>query len=142
MALFATLMVLSVCFYFVGCGNNEIRLRQTGATLEGNVTYGKEKITDALIMAQNDSGSATAFVDDNGHFKLENVPLGEVNLGVNTEAGKGLAIGKLMAKTMGKGNKAGVKILEVPANFQDPTKSGIKTTIVRGTNEVEIKIPR
>jgi hypothetical protein len=43
---------------------------------------------------------------------------------------------------MGKGNKAGVKILEVPANFQDPTKSGIKTTISRGTNELDIKVPR
>ena len=127
---FVTMAILVVCFYLVGCGPSEIRYPDSGATLEGTVAYGPEKITDALIIAQNDQGKSTGYVGEDGHYKLENVPLGDVNLAVDSEAGRNLAIGKLMAKTKGKGNSGSVKILEVPRKYQDPAKSGMKTTIV------------
>jgi hypothetical protein len=137
-----TLAILVVCFNLVGCGNGEVRYPDSGATLEGTVTYGPDKITDAMIIALNDKGKATGFVDQDGHYKLENVPLGEVNLAADSEAARGAAIGKLMAKTQGKGDKAGIKILELPRKYQDPAKSGITTTIVKGANTFNIVIPR
>lgn len=135
LALLSCFMVL-----LVGCRPGEVRYPETGATLEGTVTYGKETVGAALVIAQNGSGAATAFVDDNGHFKLENVPLGEVNLAVNTDAGKGAAMGRAMA-AQGKG-KAPPKIVEVPKKYADPNTSGIKTTINKGPNTYDIAIPK
>src|SRR5262249_29893582 len=90
----ARLGPLGLALLLVGCGGGDVRYPQTGATLEGTVSYGKEKVGAALVIAQNSSGSATTFVDETGHHKLDNVPLGEINLAVNTEAGKGQAYGR------------------------------------------------
>src|SRR5262245_57926211 len=137
----ALLALLGLGLLLPGCGPNGVRYPETGATLEGTVTYGKDKVGAALVIAQNDSGSATAFVGDDGRFKLENVPLGEVNLGVNTEAGKGQAIGKMMAQSQGK-PRGTLKLVDVPRRFADPAKSGIKTTISKGPNTHHIVIPQ
>jgi hypothetical protein len=94
------------------------------------------------VIAQNESGSATAFVDENGHYKMENVPLGEVSIAVNTEAGKGQAYGRIMAQSKGKAKAPAARIIDVPMRFADPTKSGIKTTISKGSNTFNIVIPR
>jgi hypothetical protein len=118
-----------------------VRYPESGATLEGTVTYGKEPVGAALVIAQNETGVATAFVDDDGHYVLKNVPLGEVNLAVNTAAGKGQAMGKFMSQSQGKG-KGAPRIIDVPSNFADPAKSGIKTTINKGENKFDIVIPR
>jgi hypothetical protein len=139
----ALLALLGLGLLLAGCAPRvrEIRYPETGATLEGTVTYGSDKVGAALVIAQNENGSATAFVDDEGRYKLENVPLGEVSLAVNTEAGKGQATGRLMAQSQGKANGA-PRIVDVPSRFADPAKSGIKTTINKGPNTFDIVIPR
>ena len=139
----ARLALLAVLLLLAGCslGGSEVRYQESGATLEGTVTYGKETVGAALVIAQNETGSATAFVDDNGHYKLENVPLGEVNIGVNTAAGKGQAMGKAMAQAQGKAKGAG-KMIDVPGHIADPAKSGIKTKVNKGANTFDIVIPR
>jgi hypothetical protein len=119
----------------------EVKYPETGATMEGNLTYGNDKVGAALVIVQNSSGSATAFVDQNGHFKLENVPLGEVNIGVNTDAGKGEAMGRAMAQSQGKA-KGAPKMVDIPKQYADPGKSGIKTTIKKGANPFDIAIPK
>jgi hypothetical protein len=139
----APLALLALGLLLAGCapGRRGIRYPETGATLEGTVTYGKDKVGAALVIAQNQSGAATAFVDDNGRYKLENVPLGEVNIGVNTEAGKGQAIGKFTAQAQGKA-KGAPTIIDVPGRYADPARSGIKTTVSKGANTFDIVIPR
>jgi len=119
----------------------EVKYPETGATLEGNLTYGNDKVGAALVVAENSTGSATAFVDENGHFKLENVPLGEVNIGVNTDAGKGEAMGRAMSQAQGKA-KGPPKLIDVPKQYADPGKSGIRTTIKKGVNTFDIAIPK
>jgi hypothetical protein len=136
------LVAIALGLLLAGCARySEVRYAETGATLEGTVSYGKEKIGVALVVAQNSSGAATAFIDDDGRYRLTNVPLGEVNLGVNTDAGKGQAMGKAMAAAQGKA-KAPPRIVEVPIRFADPNTSGLKTTISAGANTFEIVIPR
>jgi hypothetical protein len=138
----ARLALLACALVFAGCRlSGDVQYPETGATLEGTVTYGKEKVGAALVVAQNDSGAATAFVDENGHYKLENVPLGDVNIGVNTEAGKGEAVGRAMAAAQGKA-KGAPKIVDVPKKFADPATSGINTKISKGANTFDIVIPR
>jgi hypothetical protein len=137
------LALLGLCLLIAGCMPKvrEIQYPETGATLEGTVSYGKEKVEAAMVIAQNDKGSSSTFLDENGRYKLENVPLGEVNIAVDTEAGKGQATGRMVAKAHGRGN-GGPRIIDVPKQFADPATSGIKTTINKGSNEYDIKIPK
>lgn len=133
--------LLGLVLLLAGCGPKEIRYPDTGATLEGKITYGKDQVGAAMVIAQNATGMASGAVDDNGRYRLQNVPLGEVNLGVDTAAGKGMAMGKLMAASQGKA-KGAPKIVEVPAKYADPGKSGLKTTVSKGPNTFDIVIPR
>jgi hypothetical protein len=136
------LALLGAVCLLAGCwGPKEVVYPETGATLSGTVTYGKDKVGAALVIAQNGSGSATAFVDDEGRFGLTNVPLGEISIAVNTAAGKGQAMGKLMAQSQGKA-KGAPRIVDVPSKYADPNKSGIKTTIVKGDNHFDVVIPK
>lgn len=125
-----------------GIGLREKRLPETGATLEGKVTYGSEPVLVAMIIVQGDGGAATAFVGEDGRYKIENAPLGTVHVAVNTAAGKGDMTGKMMAKTQGKAPGPLPKMIDVPAKYADPTKSGITTTINKGENKFDVVIPR
>jgi hypothetical protein len=136
LALFGCALVIAGCRF-----GGEVRHPESGATLEGTVTYGNDKVGAALVVAQNGSGSAQAFVDADGHYKLENVPLGEVSIGVNTEAGKGEAMGRAMAQASGKA-KGPPKIIDIPKKFADPATSEIKTQINKGANTFNIVIPK
>jgi hypothetical protein len=128
-----------------GCGNRfvpEVRLPETGATLEGTVTYGGQKVMVALVVAQGPNGSATGFIDDDGRYRLQNVPLGEVSLAVNTDAGKGQLTGKLMARAQSKSKAPVPRVIDLPRKYFDPATSGIKTTVNKGENTFDIVIPK
>jgi hypothetical protein len=125
-----------------GCNGGYKRLPETGATLEGTVTYGKEKVAVALVIAQNESGSAQAFIGEGGRYKLENVPLGEVHIAVNTAAGKAQQRGLMMARSRGQEKGPLPKAIDVPDKYANPATSGITTTITEGANTFDIKIPR
>jgi hypothetical protein len=136
------LTLLGLSLLLAGCGGpTEITYPETGATLEGTVTYGKEQVSAALVIAQNETGSATGFVGDDGRYRMQNVPLGEINLAVNTEAGKGQAMGRSMAQSQGRA-KGPPRLIDVPAKYADPAKSEIKTTINKGANTFDIVISR
>jgi hypothetical protein len=136
----ARLALFAVGLLLASCNPPGIRYPETGATLEGTVTYGKDKVGAALVIAQNKDGSAICFVGDDGRYKLQNVPLGEVNIGVNTEAGKGQAMGRLTAASQGKGEAP--KLVDVPSQYAEPATSGIKTTVKKGANTFDIVIPQ
>src|ERR1700761_4822757 len=96
------LAVLGGCCLFTaactGYGVREERLPETGASLEGTVTYGSDKLEAALIIVAGDKGSATGRIDEaTGRYKVDNVPVGEVRIGVNTDAAKGELRGKMMS---------------------------------------------
>jgi hypothetical protein len=125
-----------------GCGGlYGKRLPVTGATLEGTVTYGQERVMVAMIIIQGENGASTAFIGEDGRYKAENVPLGTVHIAVNTQAGKGQMMGKIMAASQEKG-QAPPKMIDVPAEYADPTASGITTTIKKGENKFDIVIAK
>jgi hypothetical protein len=127
----------ALCVLAVGCSFSRYTpLPQTGATLEGTVTCGKEKVPVAMIIASGDGGSAQGFVGDDGRYKLDNVPLGEVRLAVNVGAGRGQLFGKKM------GGQHVPKVVDVPGKYADPATTDIKTTISKGSNTFDIVIPR
>jgi len=137
----STPLVAVCCLLLASCGERGARLPETGATLEGTVSYGKEKVPVALVIAQGQKGSATADVGEDGRYKLENVPLGEVKIAVNTQAGKGKLMSKVMAQSRGQA-KSLPKVLDVPPKYFDPETSGLKTTIKKGPNTYDVAIPR
>jgi hypothetical protein len=118
-----------------------VRRPETGAILEGTVSYGDQKVMVGLVIVQNDKGSAQGFIDEEGKYKLENVPIGEVNVAVNTDAGKGQLVSRAMSQSKGKARGL-PKVVELPAKFQNPGQSGIKTTVNKGANQFNIVIPK
>jgi hypothetical protein len=50
-------------------------------------------------------------------------------------------MGRIMAQSQGKANGA-PKLIDVPAKYADPAKSGITTTVSKGENKYDIVIPR
>lgn len=132
-----------------GYGVREQRLPETGATLEGTITYGSEKVHYAEVRVIGDSTSAVGRVEEDGRYKVENVPLGEVKVTVNTDAAKGdytsLTMSKSYKGPKGEGAAGGgppPKFVGVPGKYAEPETSGLGTTIAAGANTYDIKIKK
>jgi hypothetical protein len=130
-------------------GLKEERLPETGSTLTGVVKYGDENLQFGLILVQTPTSSATGKIGDDGTYKVANVPIGPVKIGVNTSAGKGDFMSKSMAagaykgpEAKGKGKVVGLKFIEIPKKYFEPNTSGIETTIQSGSNTFDIVIPK
>ena len=141
---FVPLLILAASLSPLGCSFHSFKkLPESGASLEGTVTYGKDRLQAAMIIVQGANGSATGFLGDDGRYRIENVPLGEVSLAVNTAAAKGQMMGQFMAAAQTKDkSKAPPRIIDVPGKYTNPSSSGIKTTINKGPNTFDIVIPR
>jgi hypothetical protein len=144
-------LVVAACTVLTSCGYGvpEQSLPETGATLEGTVAYGDEPVPLALVIVAGPKGSATGDIDEStGRYRVANVPLGEVQIGVNVPAAKGMLQGKLMAgyyqgpEAKKKGLAAPPKVVEGPTKYADPGTSGITTTISPDTNTFDIRLPR
>jgi hypothetical protein len=133
-----------------GYGVKEERLPETGATLEGTITYGTEKVPAALVIVTGANGTtATGNVDEvTGRYKVENVPIGEVKIGVNTDAAEGQLRGKMTSgyykgpEAKAKGITAPPALVKVHPRYANPDTSGLRTTTQGGANTYDIKIPR
>lgn len=129
-------------------GPKEERLPETGATLEGTITYDGETIHFAQVQALGDGKSAIGRVGEDGRYKIENVPLGEVTIGVNTSAAKGEYMSMAQSRanrgpeTKGKANVPLPKFVDVPQTYLNPESSGLKTTVKQGPNTYDIIIPK
>ena len=117
------LLALAGCALLTAsCGNKfvkEERLPESGATLEGTVTYAGRKVPFAQITVASSTAQAMGRIDEDGRYKVENVPVGEVKLAVNTAAGKGELMSKNMAQSQGKARTL-PKVVEVPAEPGGP----------------------
>ena len=137
-------LALAVC----SCGSNRpVALPETGATLEGTITYGGEPVQFAEVSVKSATGSASGRVRD-GRYKIENVPLGEVMVGVNTDAATGdfrsasMAAGAYTGPQAKGKKKVDVKFVSVPAKYIKPDDSGLTTTVKKGVNSYDIVIAK
>jgi len=143
-AIVLTLLALTT----TSCGPRQERLAESGASLEGTIKYGGEPLQFALVLVQTAKGAATGRIGEDGRYRVENVPLGEVMIGVNTAAAQGEFQSKAMAAGLnkgpegkGKGKIVGPKFIQIPVKYYSPDTSDLKTTIVKGTNTFDIDIP-
>jgi hypothetical protein len=124
------------------------RLPETGATLEGTVLYGSDKVPFAVILVQGPDATAQGKIGEDGRYKVENVPLGEVTIGVNTNSAKGDYMALSMARSykgpesQGRARAALPPFVDVPARYAEPETSGVKVTIQPGPNTYDIKLTR
>jgi hypothetical protein len=135
------LALLIILLAHAGCTRYEYRLPETGATLEGAVTYGGQTVQLAEINVFGEKDQSSGQIED-GHYKVERVPLGEVKIGVNTDAMRSNFIGQQMARAKGVSTGPALKFISVPAKFADPNTSGVTTTIKRGKNTFDIVLTK
>ena len=132
----------------VSCGGGRgiEPIPETGTTLEGRVTSGDQPVPMAfVIVAQPSGGSSTATANDDGYYKVENAPVGDMLIAVNTDATKGMMTGRAMAGTdpKAKGKKTvAPRLVEVPKKYHSPDTSELTTTTQKGANQYDIKIPK
>jgi hypothetical protein len=122
------------------CAERGERLPETGASLEGTITYGGVRVPFAMVTAMGENGMATGHVQEDGRYVISNVPLGEVRIAVDTAAAKGQYVSKVMAESRGKGRSLS-KFIDVPAKYRDVETSGLKTAASKGVNTYDIVIP-
>lgn len=150
----AALAVGAVARAVAACGGDSshrpVAMSDTGATLEGTVKAGSEQLHYAMIMVKSAGGTASGKIDEEGRYKISNVPLGEVQVGVNTSAAQGdFTADQMRAGAMtggGEGGKAGrkrvnVKMIHLKEQYFDPASSGLKTTVNAGANTFDIVLP-
>lgn len=135
----------------VSCSRNgpEVPMPTSGASLEGQVLYGENPVANAMVIVASPAGGSTggsqAFSDDDGYYKIDNVPTGPVVIAVNTDASKAM-MGRSMAGTNPlekKGKKATApKVTEVPKPYHSPSTSKLTYDVQRGVNKHDVKIPR
>jgi hypothetical protein len=146
-----TCLLVIVCALLTSCGYGvrEITLPETGATLEGTVTYGTEAVPAAMVIVTGQKGSANGYIDEaTGRYSISNVPLGEVKVAVNVEPARGQMQGKMMSgyyqgpEAKKRGIAAPPKLVSVPAKYADPNTTTLTTTVHEGNNTFDIKIPK
>jgi len=128
------------------CGLSESELAESGATLTGAITHNGAPIEFAMVIVQSKDGSKSAIgkINDDGKYVVENCPIGEVLVGVNTDAGRGEFTSKMMQQNKTaldpKSSKriSTPKFVELPKKYFDPNTSGLSTTIQAGTNTYDI----
>jgi hypothetical protein len=133
----------------LGCGGKFVReetLPESGVSVTGTVTYNGEKVMFGLVRVSGGGKEAAGKIDADGKYTVLNCPLGEVSLGVNTNAGRGDYQSAMMAGGVYKGpegkgkGKVNVKFIDVPEKFADPATSGLKHTLAAGENKHDIVI--
>jgi hypothetical protein len=148
----ATLFIASLAVTVASCGSSDNVARSlpdTGATLEGTIKVGTEQLHFAMVMVQSSSGVVSGKIGEDGKYKVSNVPLGDVQVGVNTSAAQGdFQTAMMQAGAMGGGadgksgrKKVDVKMIHVKEQYVEPTASGLKTTIKAGANTYDIELP-
>jgi hypothetical protein len=144
------LSALASVSLFTACASNApVALPETGATLTGTVAHKGKPVHFAMIIVQSVSGGtpATGNINPEGNYLVQNVPLGDVKVAVNTDAGQGdlmtarMQGGEYQGPDGKKKKRVSLDFLPVPKKFHTPDTSTITTTIKGGSNTFDIDVP-
>ena len=142
------LVLLAGLPFVAACGVRESKLAESGATLTGAITFQGNPIEFAqvTVLSADGKSSMTGKVLDNGKYKVENAPLGEVKIAVNTMAARGDFESKTRSQNAAAMDPnaskkiSAPKFTDVPTKYYDAANSGIKTTVKEGENTFDIKL--
>jgi hypothetical protein len=135
------LFVLAVgLLYYSFTWTEEVRMDLSDAKMTGKVLYKGKPVPYALVILANDNASSSGNADAYGNYTVLNVPVGELRIGVNTAAGRGMMTGALMAAAYSKDKSPKPTFIDVPAKFFDPDTSGITTKVAGKKDVIEFDI--
>ena len=70
--LLAVLTATTLALCPVACTSvSSERRAESGATLEGTITYAGQPVPAALVIVQGSAGGSTGTADDDGHYKVD-----------------------------------------------------------------------
>lgn len=149
---YGLLSVPALAMALASCASNApVKLEESGATLEGTITHNGKPVQFALVIVQAANGqgaTATGKPDLEGNYKVLNVPIGEVKIAVNTDAGEGdfrtasMQQGAYAGPDKNKAKRVQVDFNKVPKKFHAPDTTTITTTISKGSNKFDIVVPK
>lgn len=147
----AAAAVAALALALAACGNRDhiaVARPDSGAVVVGTVKYNGEDVHYALVVVQGADGSTAAgMIAEEGRYRVPNAPVGEVWVGVNTNAARGVYQTALMrggamtgSPESGKSGrkKVSLKFIDVPVKYLDPAQSGLSTTVAKGENTYDI----
>jgi hypothetical protein len=120
----------------LGCSQEE-RLELSDARLSGRIEYKGKPVPYALVIVQGEKASVTGNADEEGNYIVEHAPTGQVQIGVNTEAGKGRMMGAQMAAAQSGDSSKKVSFVDVPKKYFDPSSSGLTATVAESKDTQE-----
>jgi nicotinamide mononucleotide (NMN) deamidase PncC len=104
----------------------------SNATLKGKVTYKSKPVSNAMIIVAAEGVTTVAGVGysgNDGSYLVQNVPIGKVQIGINTDAGKAMMRGATIAASM-TGDKSNMPVFsDVPKKYFNPESSGVSTVL-------------
>jgi hypothetical protein len=132
-------------FTLPGCGSNApVAIPQTGASLEGAVKLGDKTLHFGIVNVEGSGGtSAQGPINQDGTYKVDNVPVGDVKIAVITDPGMARAaqMSGGMMKGLDKGaSKVNVEYVDVPKKFHKTETSGLTHKTEKGPNKHDIVI--
>ena len=128
-------IVLLVLPLAVGCGD------QAKGTVSGQVTYkGKPLSSGFVTFAGEKGGPLHAEIHSDGSYRVDNVPVGPVKIGVEPKAAQDASshmprnpkdYGKIKAAVTQSGTG-------IPAAYSDPNQSGLTYSVTKGSQQHDI----
>lgn len=138
----ALFIILPLCLAMLGGCSDEQRLVLPEGTLQGKVLYKGKPVPYALVVVQSGQNASTGNADDEGNYVVKNVAAGEVQIGVNTDAGRGNMMSATMAAAQTGDKSLKPSFVDLPKKYFDPTTSGIVAKVENGSgvNQFDIAI--
>ncbi len=112
----------------------EVRMILSDAKLSGKITYKGKPVPYALVIVSNEQSSSTGPADAHGNYVVEHAPVGNVQIGVNTDAGQGMMMSAVMAAKFDKDSNEKPSFVNIPAKYFDPKRSGITAQVTNPTD--------
>lgn len=120
-----------------GCGSGK-----AGATVSGKVTYQGKPLSSGIVTFVPDSGPAHhTEIKSDGSYRLANVPVGPVRIGVQTKSGQsGSPSKEPTGKEDGKMADTRWKESLIPTHYTDPNQSQLTYTVKKGKQQFDIDL--
>jgi hypothetical protein len=136
------LFVVAIFLVMRAFKSEEQRLVLSKASLQGTVSYKGKPVPYALVIVNGKDSSATGMADESGAYFVQHAPVGEVEIAVNTVAGRGMQHGRMMAAAMSGDRSSQPNFVDVPQKYFNPDTSGITAVIENetGNNDFDIVI--
>ena len=123
----------------IGCGS------QSKGTVSGTVTYQGNPLPSGFVTFVGEKGAPLhTEIQSNGSYRMDNVPVGPVKIGVRPKSGSD----KLQSSPMPRNRQDFAKVkgaltesdTPIPPKYSDPNKSELTYTVTKGTQQHDIAL--